>query len=605
MPPYAERVLSRRVTPRHPGAIAAAVLVASSTVPLVDALAGGDLTGHPAVLLAAASGGYAVGALCRGRHAAALCAVGAVALTWANQVDSPGSYPVLDDLVFFALVVGGPALAGATVAAWSRQIRELRAVSRRIEEQRAAAVRAARLEEQNRVESRVQREIIHRMGAIVLQAGGARTTASSEDAREALGTIESTAREALQATREAVGVLREPAARQPVPPPMVAGSDTTVAVPAWRLAPLDVAAGSCGLLVAVEAVVSGAGQGPVWADVTAGLALGAPLVLRRRWPVATAAAVLALAAAMSTRLTPAMTMVTTLVPVLLAAYSVGAHARGRARRGVGLVVIWAGILGVALASPPASRDPAGLGPSLIWVTLAVAAGTVTAKRAERAAQLERLVAELERGRDAEVRLAVAEQRHRIARDLHDCVAHAMTVVCLHAAAGHQPGCDRETVQRTLDLVLSTSREGMAELRRGLEEYDDVGAGDTWFDVDHVAANARLAGQDVELTVVGDPAPLPGPTGRLAARVVREALVNAARHAPGATVHVRLGHEAHGLLVEVTDEGGAASGFHEGSGTGLAMLAEWVREQGGRLDHGPTGRGYRVRAVLPLARTVPA
>jgi signal transduction histidine kinase len=507
--------------------------------------------------------------------------------------------------VFFALVLGAPALAGATVAAWTRQIRELRAVSGRLREQRAAAVRAARIEEQNRVESRVQREIIQRMGAIVIQAGGARATTSLEDARRALETIESTARDALQATREAVGVLREPADRPDQPSQAPAGIETAEPAPAWRLVPLDLLAGSCGVLVAVEAVMSGASRGPAWANVAAGLAVGAPLALRRRWPVASAAAMFAIAAAMSFRLTPSATMVTALVPVLLAAYAVGAHARDWPRRLAGLVVIGAGVIGVALAGPAASRDPEGLAPSLLWVALAVAAGTLTAIRATRAARLRQLVTELERGRDAEVRLAVAEQRHRIARDLHDCVAHAMTVVCLHAAAGHQLDGDRAALDRTLDLVLATSREGMTELRRGLEEYDEVGVEDATFDVDHVASNARLAGQDVEVCVCGDRATVPAQTGRLAARVVREALVNAARHAPGARVQVRVVHEADGVLVEVSDDGAAAGGFTEGSGSGLTMLSEWVREQGGRLEHGPTGLGYRVTARLPVPRTVPA
>jgi signal transduction histidine kinase len=145
---------------------------------------------------------------------------------------------------------------------------------------------------------------------------------------------------------------------------------------------------------------------------------------------------------------------------------------------------------------------------------------------------------------------------------------------------------------------------MAELRRGLETYDAVGSGAA-LDLDALAASARRTGQQVTVSVTGAPVPLPAPTEQAVARVVREALTNASRHAPGAPVEVHLAYREDDLVAEVRDAGSVTGGFTGGSGTGLLMLAEHVARLGGRLEHGPGEHGYRVAVHLPVPRSVPA
>ena len=174
-------------------------------------------------------------------------------------------------------------------------------------------------------------------------------------------------------------------------------------------------------------------------------------MLRRRWPISSVAAMFVLGALMSATLTPLPLTVSSLLPLSLAAHAVGDYARGW-RRGVGLGVVVLGVAGIVLASPPGSADPDGIVPTLIWIGLAFGAGVVAAQHSTRAAALQTLLTSIEAGRGHEVRLAVAEQRQHVARDLHDSVAHAMTVVCLHAAAARTHANDRSVIRASLATI---------------------------------------------------------------------------------------------------------------------------------------------------------
>ena len=217
----------------------------------------------------------------------------------------------------------------------------------------------------------------------------------------------------------------------------------------------------------------------------------------------------------------------------------------------------------------------------------------------------------ERTREEEARRRVAEERLRIARDLHDLLAHTITLigvqtsVAAHVLAADPERLDRETLAKSLDDIAGTCRAARGELRTTLEVLREHGLPDARGPLpgldglpDLVAA-ARLAGArvDQDLRVRADPPPA---VGAAAYRIVQEALTNAVRHAgPRPAVHLRLYDEPGALRVSVTDDGtGPAPGGTPGFG--LVGMRERARSVGGTLDAGPRpDGGFEVTAALPL------
>lgn len=569
------------------------VLVLGTCVLLVDALLGGELVELPPVLLLAALAGYAAGAWSTPSLAAAAAVLAAGALTAASQLVSPGAYPALDDLVFFLVAVGGPATAGAALAGRARQVRELRRLAGHIAEQRDAEVRSARAEERTRVEVGLHRGFSEDLAAIAMRAESARDRPDDE-VRRALAEIETSARRGLDRLREALGTLRE----TPEPDETAhASGDDGRSLPVARtrrgaatpeVRPPDVALGVvAGAALAVETVVSDAARGPIWAGLLTAGAIGAALVLHRSRPVMTLAGLLGGLATMTVWLTPPMELVSTLLPLSVAAYAVGAHLRGPLRW-LAVAVLAVALTLLELARP--EPGDGGLGPLLAWVGLAVLAGVATAGRAARAEQLAAYVEELRDRRDVEVHLATAEQRAALARDLHDTVAHALTVVCLQASAAQVAP---ERPDAALAVVADAARHGLSELRDGLDGLGDAQA----LAAEELAGHARRAGVHPEVSVVGPVGAL-SPTRRLlVTRVVREALTNAGRYAPGARVAVTLSVDA-GVDLDISDSGGSTSAWAHGAGTGLQALRDEVEGAGGTLVWGLTPAGFRVCASLP-------
>lgn len=217
----------------------------------------------------------------------------------------------------------------------------------------------------------------------------------------------------------------------------------------------------------------------------------------------------------------------------------------------------------------------------------------------------------ERTREEEVRRRVAEERLRIARDLHDLLAHSITLigvqtsVAAHILNADPERLDRQAVAKSLDDIAETCRAARGELRTTLEVLREHGTGDArdplpdLHGLEGLVAAARVSGAEVDLTVTTDEVP-PAAVGAAAYRIVQEALTNAVRHGGrqdlGIRVGVRAGEGA--LRVTVTDDGtgtgGGAPGF------GLVGMRERARSVGGTLDAGPLpGKGFEVSAVLPL------
>jgi signal transduction histidine kinase len=220
---------------------------------------------------------------------------------------------------------------------------------------------------------------------------------------------------------------------------------------------------------------------------------------------------------------------------------------------------------------------------------------------ERRAQL------AERERDVAAREAVVGERARIARELHDAIAHNVSMMVLQAGAERRILDGQEGGTRAvLQTIEQTGRGALTEMRRlvGMlrEDGDDELSPQPGLDdLPHLTPQVREAGLPVELTIEGNRRPLPVGIELSAYRIVQEALTNALKHAGNATawVHVRYGDDS--LELEIIDDGpGSAAPITTGGGHGLTGMRERVALYGGRIDagHKPSG-GFRVRVLLPV------
>jgi signal transduction histidine kinase len=222
-------------------------------------------------------------------------------------------------------------------------------------------------------------------------------------------------------------------------------------------------------------------------------------------------------------------------------------------------------------------------------------------------QVELRAAEKERERFEAAERAAAEERLRIARELHDVVAHAMSVVAVQSGVGaHVIDTRPDDAKRILETIAETSRDSLNEMRRLLGVLrDDPAAGELapapgLAGVEDLAARVREAGVPVEVTVRGERTSVPLGADLAAYRIVQEALTNVLKHAGTATVSVLVCHEPGAVHLEVVDDGrGAASGNADGgAGHGLVGMRERAALYGGTLEAGPRpGGGFRVAATL--------
>jgi signal transduction histidine kinase len=204
--------------------------------------------------------------------------------------------------------------------------------------------------------------------------------------------------------------------------------------------------------------------------------------------------------------------------------------------------------------------------------------------------------------------AVLEERTRIARELHDIVAHSVSVMVVQAGAAEQVVTeDPELVRRSLATIRSTGTDALGEMRRVvamLRDGDEPGALAPQPGVDGVpllVEGARQDGLDVRLDVQGDPVRLPSGVDLAAYRIVQEALTNVRRHASATRVQVRLVYGRDDLRIEVSDDGVGTDGVPAAGGHGLVGMRERATLYGGHVETStPAGRGFLVRAVLPVA-----
>ncbi|MEY9847615.1 sensor histidine kinase [Streptacidiphilus sp. MAP5-3] len=246
---------------------------------------------------------------------------------------------------------------------------------------------------------------------------------------------------------------------------------------------------------------------------------------------------------------------------------------------------------------------------LSWVL-----GRFTSIRRAYYAQLEDRAARLERERDAQAKIAVAAERARIARELHDVVAHNVSVMIVQAdGASYVMDSSPEQAKEALATIAGTGRQALAEMRRLLgllRAEDSVGEYVPQPGVEQLPdllEQVRSAGLPVEFRIEGEPRPLPRGVELTAYRIVQEALTNARKHGgPEASAKVQLRFHDGDLAMIIEDDGRGASaelargGGEDGFGHGLIGMRERVGMVGGSLDAGPrSGGGFRIEAVLPL------
>ncbi|HXD59060.1 MAG TPA: sensor histidine kinase, partial [Thermoleophilaceae bacterium] len=241
--------------------------------------------------------------------------------------------------------------------------------------------------------------------------------------------------------------------------------------------------------------------------------------------------------------------------------------------------------------------------------LALAAGLYVHTRHAYVEGLRDRAARAERERELLASQAVAEERVRIARELHDVVAHNVSLMVVQAQAVGAVSHD-ERERGALDQIAALGRQGLAEMHRMLGVLrpgdDDVEAElapqPGVDDVEGLVRHARGAGFDVALAVEGEPRPLPQGVDLSAYRIVQEALTNVVRHSGGSRADVSIHYCPGALELSVVDDGRGPASNGSG-GHGLVGMRERVSLFGGELatGPGPQGRGYAVRAVLPTDR----
>ena len=342
----------------------------------------------------------------------------------------------------------------------------------------------------------------------------------------------------------------------------------------------------------------------LWITVPLVVMITLPLVWWRRFPFGAPATVFVIGAVESFVDGHLVTFTgATFFSVLSATFLFGILGdRRQAVAGLGIALAAAGV--VVINHPTQSwGDFFGIALlfSVVWMS-AFAIG----RKLEQAAAAQERADQLEREREAEARAAVAEERARIARELHDVVGHSVSVMTVQASAVRRLLLPEQTAEReALEIVEQTGREALAEMRRLVgvlrrpEEGPALAPQPSLEHLDRLVAQARESGLPVEVRIEGEPTQLPPGVDLTAYRLVQEGLTNAIKHARASRADVVVRYGDGDVEVSVTDDGDG-SGDGGGGGHGLVGMRERVTVYGGELEAGPRPEGgYALRARLPV------
>ncbi|MFK4731113.1 histidine kinase [Agromyces mediolanus] len=422
---------------------------------------------------------------------------------------------------------------------------------------------------------------------------------------------------------------------QPPAPPVLEGVEWIRPRPTRRqlrndlLLALVLAAGAAASIVLYRATGYNA-DGPWWASFLWAVAMTLPLALRRRFPEIVA--VVASAAFMTGAVLYVSEALFSNIALFIAIYTVGAWGRSRRRAFVVRLVIviamfswllWGLIFFSTVQDvlPELPRD-GFLSPYLAYGLVNVLTnllyfggawyfGDASYRSARERAALEQRTAELAAERERSRRQAVALERVRIARELHDVVAHHVSVIGVQAGAARRVlSSNPEAATDALSAIETSSREAVTELHALLGTLRADGEPEPTASIlgieqiARLAAEATAAGLPTAFAVVGEPRPAPTLVEASAYRVAQEALTNVRKHAgAAATADVRIRWTAERLELEVTNTGivrRSVTDAAETAGLGVVGMRERVAATGGELEIGPRARGgYLVRAAFPL------
>jgi signal transduction histidine kinase len=333
-----------------------------------------------------------------------------------------------------------------------------------------------------------------------------------------------------------------------------------------------------------------------------------PLLLRRRFPFLAPVFVFAVQASLSFADPAAIGSIDTGVfAMLLTFWVVGACNDGQ-QAVAGLCIGVATLAIIVREDVRVSFGEAAQVALLGFLTWLVA--LLLARRARLAADAEARAARLERDQEERARIAMADERARIARELHDVIAHSVTVMTVQAGAARMLllGDPQRAVEPLL-AVEETGHQALAEMRRLLGILREVDGRPVLApqpglkDLTRLAAAVREAGLPVEMAVEGTPRPLPAGIELAAYRILQEALTNTLKHAGAARAHVTVRYAPEAVFLEVCDDGRVPPA--DGQGHGLVGMRERATLYGGELESGPLpGGGYMVRGRLPIEPAQP-
>jgi signal transduction histidine kinase len=351
-------------------------------------------------------------------------------------------------------------------------------------------------------------------------------------------------------------------------------------------------------------------EGPLWLNIAVVTAIALSFLWRRSKPLVTVLATTGGFSGMAIWLTQPPNMITAVLMLVIAGYAASRHMVGR----LSVVALAIGICVIVTVAIVYDPNDIFFPVTFFWIIPWVVGRTIR-NQTMLARELAEKAERAQHARDEEERHAIAVERSRIARELHDVLAHNLSVMVVQASAA------RRIIDRQPDkavevaaLIERTGREALAEIRhlfgavrRG--EDDDLSGPPSITRVDGLARRARAAGLGVELRVVGEPVALPAGIDLTAYRIVQEALTNALKHAGSARASVTVSYEPNEVVLSIEDDGeGSREGFElgeAGGGHGLVGMRERAALYGGLVQAGRRrGGGFAVHARLPTRPLVP-
>jgi signal transduction histidine kinase len=267
--------------------------------------------------------------------------------------------------------------------------------------------------------------------------------------------------------------------------------------------------------------------------------------------------------------------------------------------------------GIGVTAIVAHNDPRGGAGNFVFTgivfSIAWTIGFLVGRKFHEADEARERAIRAEREREERARVAVSDERARIARELHDVVGHSVSVMTVQASAARRLLRPQQEKEREALLVVErTGREALAEMRRMVgvlrrpEEAPALAPQPSLEQIERLVEHTREAGLPVELRVEGDPVHLPPGIDLTAYRLVQEGLTNAIKHAGAHRAEVLVRYGDGEVELTVSDDG-LGGGNGDGGGHGLVGMRERVSVYGGELEAGPRpGGGFRLRARLPLS-----